>query len=287
MAEHEMPDARPASDPPASSTAPAGLTSDFSAIASRYDATRDVPRQCLMACYDRLIDRGLFPPHGTILDAGCGTGQISLPLAERGYEVEGIDIARDMVRLAQSKVRPGRRARYTVGDVRAIPGRAARADAVVVSKLFQHVEDWRTACRQLIRVVRPGSCIIQINERGAFGNSVRRQFSRRADELGFSGRYLGLNPHSGKELTSFMTGQGCRAMAVDMSDLQWDIAITYGEAISRIQDRLFAEFWYLPADVHDRLVADATAWIESQPGGRSTVEHLKPFLVAEAFQTPS
>lgn len=265
---------------------PVGPTSDFSAIASRYDATRDLPRHQLLACYDRLVERGLFPVQGSILDAGCGTGQISLALAERGYDVLGLDISDTMVGLARAKVRPGWRARYAVGDVRAIPGGDGRFDAAVVSKLFQHVADWQLACHQLIRVVRPGGWIVQINERGAFGNAVRRYFSRCADDLGYSGRYVGLDPHSDGELTAFMRRLGCVAMRWDMSDLKWTIAITYGEAARRIQERLFAEFWYLPDDVHERLVAAVTAWVDAQPDGRGTVEQLRPFLVVEAFRTP-
>jgi hypothetical protein len=35
----------------------AGITSDYSRIASRYDATRDLPDQQLIACYDRLFEQ--------------------------------------------------------------------------------------------------------------------------------------------------------------------------------------------------------------------------------------
>jgi 2-polyprenyl-3-methyl-5-hydroxy-6-metoxy-1,4-benzoquinol methylase len=62
-----------------------GPTSDFSAVACRYDATRDVPQKQLRACYERLVHYGLFLPSGDVLDAGCGTGQISIVLAEMGY----------------------------------------------------------------------------------------------------------------------------------------------------------------------------------------------------------
>jgi ubiquinone/menaquinone biosynthesis C-methylase UbiE len=185
-----------------------GLTWDYSKVASQYDATRDLPEEKLMACYDRLIEQSLFPKSGKILDAGCGTGQASLPLAARGYDIHGIDISQDITARAQSKVLPTWRAGYSVGDVRSLAADDSSFDAVVVSKLFQHVEDWREACRELIRVVRPGCYIVQINERGAFGNSVRRYFSRKADELGFRGRYAGLNPHSGEELAAFMRSQG-------------------------------------------------------------------------------
>jgi ubiquinone/menaquinone biosynthesis C-methylase UbiE len=263
-----------------------GLTSDYSKIASRYDATRDLPQEKLIACYNRLIEQRLFPADGKVLDAGCGTGQVSLPLAARGYDVRGIDISKEMTMLAQSKASPDWRAHYVPGDVRRIAADDNSFDAVVVSKLFQHVQAWQQACRELIRVTRPGCYIVQINERGAFGNLVRRYFSRKADEYGFSGRYPGLNPHSSGELETFMRSQGCQPAPVDMTDLRWDVMISYGEALSRIEEGLHAEFWRLPRAVHHRITVETLAWIEAQPDGRNTIEHLKPYLVVEVFRTP-
>ena len=266
---------------------PQGRTSDFSRIAFRYDATRDLPEDRLTACYDRLIEHGVFPASGRILDAGCGTGQVSLPLAARGYEVLGIDISKEMTAVANSKVRPGWRANYSVDDVRGISAGNASFDAVVVSKLFQHVQDWREACLELIRVVRPGRCIVQINERGVFSNAVRRFFSQKADDLGFGGRYAGLNPHSEGELAAFMKTQGCQPLGIDVADLRWDTSISYGEALNRIREGLFAEFWYLPKDIHHKLIAGTQRWIDAHPEGERTVQHLKPYLRVEVFQTPS
>jgi len=38
-----------------------------------------------------------------VLDVGCGTGVISLPLAEKGYNIIGIDISQDMLTMARLK----------------------------------------------------------------------------------------------------------------------------------------------------------------------------------------
>ena len=40
---------------------------------------------------------------GPILDVGCGTGRVSIPLAEDGHEVVGIDLSAPMLRLAESR----------------------------------------------------------------------------------------------------------------------------------------------------------------------------------------
>jgi ubiquinone/menaquinone biosynthesis C-methylase UbiE len=112
------------------SEAALGSTSDFSPVACRYDATRDLPMPILLSCYDRLIERRLFPTQGTVLDAGCGTGQVSLLLAERGYWVRGVDISAEMVKLVQSKVSDDSQARYEVGDVCDLPFEDGVFDAV-------------------------------------------------------------------------------------------------------------------------------------------------------------
>ncbi len=43
------------------------------------------------------------PKGGKVLDSGCGTGNFSLGLALRGYNVEGIDISRAMLQRARLK----------------------------------------------------------------------------------------------------------------------------------------------------------------------------------------
>ena len=53
-----------------------GVTSDFSPISSRYDETRELPKELLRTCYQRLMQHGLLPESGIILDAGCGTGHL-------------------------------------------------------------------------------------------------------------------------------------------------------------------------------------------------------------------
>lgn len=67
--------------------------------------------------YDRLMEEMPYPEwldflgqcwgkYGrpqTIADLGCGTGSLSIPLAQQGYEVFGIDLSEDMLAVAQQK----------------------------------------------------------------------------------------------------------------------------------------------------------------------------------------
>lgn len=40
---------------------------------------------------------------GRILDVACGTGRLTIPIAERGFDVTGLDITREMLELAKQK----------------------------------------------------------------------------------------------------------------------------------------------------------------------------------------
>lgn len=67
--------------------------------------------------YDRLMEDMPYPQwlhfieqcwarHGkpsSVVELGCGTGNLSIPLAERGYEVTGIDLSAHMLAVARQK----------------------------------------------------------------------------------------------------------------------------------------------------------------------------------------
>src|SRR4051794_3766816 len=39
----------------------------------------------------------------TIVDLGCGTGNLSIPLAAQGFQVTGLDLSEDMLAVAEQK----------------------------------------------------------------------------------------------------------------------------------------------------------------------------------------
>lgn len=62
--------------------------------------------------YERIANDGLFPrertvveryfsPGGSVLDLGCGVGRTTAPLAERGFDVVGVDVSGEAIRRAR------------------------------------------------------------------------------------------------------------------------------------------------------------------------------------------
>lgn len=93
------------------------------------------------------------------LDLGCGTGAVTLALAERGFDVVGVDHSAEMLAFADEKLRQSAVSgsyRLLTGDVRSVPVETGRFDCVTCQGLLHHLEDERPCLRELARALRPG-----------------------------------------------------------------------------------------------------------------------------------
>ncbi len=69
----------------------------FDQAAAAYDEARPgYPPELI----DQLVEAAQFPAGARILEIGCGTGQITVPLAERGYEIVAVELGVNLARIA-------------------------------------------------------------------------------------------------------------------------------------------------------------------------------------------
>jgi SAM-dependent methyltransferase len=88
----------------------------------------------------RLADAGEIT--SPVLDSGCGTGEHTLLLAERGMEVLGIDVSPTAIGRARSKAaQRGLDAEFQVGDVLALDQLGRRFATVIDSGVFHVFDD--------------------------------------------------------------------------------------------------------------------------------------------------
>ncbi len=77
----------------------------YETLAAMYDALMDdVDYEAWADYIDRMLQKHGCPGK-RLLDLGCGTGCISIPLAQRGYQVTGVDISEEMLAAAREKSR--------------------------------------------------------------------------------------------------------------------------------------------------------------------------------------
>lgn len=76
----------------------------YSGMAGVYDALmhRDIDYEKWADYIENLFDRYDVSPK-LVCDLACGTGNMTIPLARRGYDMTGVDISKEMLNIARSK----------------------------------------------------------------------------------------------------------------------------------------------------------------------------------------
>jgi demethylmenaquinone methyltransferase/2-methoxy-6-polyprenyl-1,4-benzoquinol methylase len=136
----------------------------FATIADRYDLITVV----LSYAQDRRWKRRLLAMAGPaadarVLDLATGTGDIARAFADRGAQVIGLDITPRMIELAKRKPHLGRPAVFLVGDMVALPFRAASFDIVTTGYGLRNVPDLPRAVDEMARVLRPGGQALSLD----------------------------------------------------------------------------------------------------------------------------
>jgi len=110
------------------------------------------------AAWDRIID--LVLPAGrplAALDAGCGTGFLSLELAGRGHRVTGVDFAPAMIAAARRKAAAqGLTVDFEEADAENLPFPPGSFDLAISRHVLWTLPHPEAAIDEWIRVLRPG-----------------------------------------------------------------------------------------------------------------------------------
>jgi SAM-dependent methyltransferase len=112
-----------------------GLRGGFDADAEAYDRTRPV---CPDVLFDDLIRLARLGPGDRVVEIGCGTGQATVPLAERGLAVTAVELGAALADLARYRT-------------------AGFPDVSVVTSSF---EDWQDTGDTPVALLGPGRAMV-------------------------------------------------------------------------------------------------------------------------------
>lgn len=140
----------------------------WDATADTYDAMwgHGLKTELETKAWTALLAR-MFPPDEpiTIIDVGCGTGVISLLLAELGHDVVGLDLSSEMLHVCQAAAdaRGLTNLRLVVGDAERPPGSIGPADAVISRHVLWTLPRPEAAVKAWVGLTRPGGRVTSLD----------------------------------------------------------------------------------------------------------------------------
>ncbi|CAD5244348.1 class I SAM-dependent methyltransferase [Thermococcus camini] len=124
----------------------------FDRIAERYDAWyRTKTGRYVDRTEKWLIFSMLRTGRGRALDLGCGTGNYTLELKRRGFDVVGLDASEGMLKIARSKG-----LNCVRGDAYSLPFPDGSFDLVLSVTMFEFIHEPEKVISEIHRVLRPG-----------------------------------------------------------------------------------------------------------------------------------
>jgi SAM-dependent methyltransferase len=118
-----------------------------------YDRARPVPPEQL---FDDLVALAQLEPGARLLEIGCGTGQATLPLADRGFEIVGIELGERLADFARRKLAPFPRVKIVASSFEQWNPTGDHFDAVVAFNSFHWIDPELRFARSAQRKSRLG-----------------------------------------------------------------------------------------------------------------------------------
>ena len=113
-----------------------------------------------------LLRTGLPTTPSVVADLACGTGTMSVLMAELGHRVSGVDLSAEMVRLAQAKAAPhGSAIDVQQGDAGDPPFEPGTFDVVFARHILWTLPDPTEALRRWAALLRPGGRMVLVEGR--------------------------------------------------------------------------------------------------------------------------
>ncbi|CAN5784459.1 class I SAM-dependent methyltransferase [soil metagenome] len=244
----------------------------FDRAADYYDATRGLSDDGALQMTDALS--GVFAgARRPVLEVGVGTGQIAVPLRQRGIPVAGIDLSRAMLMKLLEKSREGPTIQLVEGDATAMPFPDDTFDGAYLRWVLHLIADWRAAVREIARVTRSGgSFLAALGSQGGVRAEIQSRF---AEITGISTEPAGLSWSGWEDLDDEVdTLGGTKLPDVVLHDRERDTLETF---VSGIEANMYSWTWAVEnPELRGQASAEVRRWAEERLGSLDAVPR-EPF----------
>lgn len=165
----------------------ASIVKYYEGLAKDYDHRFNNPRLDYMRSVEKRALLDSLKP-GIILDIGCGTGEQALFLAKKGYRVLGMDISKEMIKIAADRIKEAEledNVSLITASAEALPFRDKSFEgSISIFGVFSHVPGASQAFQEMHRVLKNGSrAIITVVNRWNLTWWIKTFFSGRMNWL--------------------------------------------------------------------------------------------------------
>ena len=146
-----------------------------------HESVRSLIEKARNGLYARALDAAI-PYNASVLEVGCGTGQLTNFLGISCRSVIGADLCLNSLRLADTFRREHSldRVRFVQANLFRLPFERQQFDVVLCNGVLHHTSDPFAGFKQLVRLVRPGGYIVigLYNTYGRLMTDLRRRLFR-------------------------------------------------------------------------------------------------------------
>jgi len=109
--------------------------------------------------YDEIVERVLTANPKSILDLGCGNGNVLEKIKLKSdADLYGLDLSENMIELAKEKL--GTRVELKVGDAEQLPYDDNQFDVIICNASFHHYPNPDQVLREIRRVLKPNGTLV-------------------------------------------------------------------------------------------------------------------------------
>jgi SAM-dependent methyltransferase len=234
--------------------------------ATRFDERAGLPADTAEAVARELAALVGLTDGQTVLDVGCGTGGVSLPLLRRPIRYVGFDQSPAMLEVFRARAaEAGLAAELHVADGNARwPAEDASVDAVFSARALHHLHPAHVAA-EVRRVIRPGGWLVTGRVRrppDSPKSLLRRQMRRMLEAEGFAGR----SHEAGAEAVfAALEADGGWRIEPRVA-ARWTIAHRPADSIAAWEGKSGLAGLEVPPDVKSRVLNGLREWAASSFG---------------------
>jgi ubiquinone/menaquinone biosynthesis C-methylase UbiE len=130
----------------------------YNKIGKSYDLTRKADPEIVDKIYN-LLNLGVEPGKAKILDIGCGSGNYTIALKNKGLDIEGVDISQEMLTKARSK---NKEIKFNLGDACNLSKlyHNQQFDGGICVLATHHIKNLSVAFEQISRILKNGANLV-------------------------------------------------------------------------------------------------------------------------------